>query len=344
MIAQSLRFARSAGVALLLAAVPLPSVAWGGTGHTIINRLAAESLPSSVPSFLRDANGVAEIAYLGPEEDRIKGAGTSWDSDNDEGHFLDVNDDLTVAGVVKLAALPPSMNAYAQALAAAKTDPYKEGFLPYAIMDGFERVRKDLAYWRVANYMATHATTDAAKAQFASERALREQLTLRDIGDWGHFVADGCQPLHLTIHFNGWGDYPNPNGYSTSRHLHSMFESEFVDAHVTIDDVRKHVAPYAQVAQRKELSQSDIASIVGGYLSASALAVPKLYDIEKAGGFAQASPGAIDFTATQLGRGATMLRDLIGLAWEDSLNVSVGYPPIPVRDVLSGKVVPTRGD
>ena len=326
---------------LALAALPLNALAWGQDGHAMINRVAAERLPQSVPAFLRSPQAIDEIATLGPEEDRIKGAGESWDGDNDQGHFLDLNDDGTIAGVVKMTALPKDMAAYAEVLAKAGTTPYKQGYVPYTIMDGFERARKDLAYWRVDDYLATHATTDDARAHFAAERALRETLTLRDIGIWGHYVADGSQPLHVTVHFNGWGDYPNPKNYSTSHHIHSMFESEFVHDHVTIDDVRKRVSDYAS-ANPHNLSQSDIASIVGGYLVGSSTAVGPLYDLEAAHAFQQATPAAVTFTATQLGRGATMLRDLIGLAWEDSLNQSVGYPPIAVRDILSGKVVPTE--
>jgi hypothetical protein len=92
------------------------------------------------------------------------------------------------------------------------------GYMPYSIIDGFERVRKDLAIWRVDDYMATHATTQSRACQFARDKSLREALTLRDIGDWGHFVGDGSQPLHITIHFNGWGNYPNPKDYTSEPH------------------------------------------------------------------------------------------------------------------------------
>lgn len=326
--------------ALLLALLPIGALAWGPDGHLLINRVAAEKLPEAVPAFVRSPQAVDEIASLGPEEDRIKGAGESWDEDNDAGHFLDLNDDGTIAGVVKITALPGDLADFAQALEKAGTTPYKQGFLPYTIMDGFERVRKDFAYWRVLNYLATHAQSEDMRAKFAADRELRETLTLRDVGVWGHYVADGSQPLHVTVHFNGWGAYPNPKGYSTSPHTHAMFESDFVRDHVKADDVRARIASYAS-ANPQSLSQSDIASIVGGYLMGSANAVPPLYDIEAAHGFEQATPGAVAFTVTQLARGATMLRDLVGLAWEDSANQSVGYPPVNVRDVLSGKVVPT---
>ena len=36
----------------------------------------------------------------------------------------------------------------------------------------------------------------------------------------GHYVADGWQPLHTTIRYNGC-DGPNPNGYTTEHHIHS---------------------------------------------------------------------------------------------------------------------------
>ncbi len=322
--------------------MPAQALAWGFTGHTYINRVAAEHFPAELPAFVRTKPAVDEITMLGPEEDRLKGAGGSWDDDSDPGHFVDIDDSLTIFGIVRLDALPNDMNAYAHALAKAHTDPYTAGYLPYTIIDGWEQMRKDFAIWRVDDYMALHATTADARARFSADRSLRETLTLRDIGVWGHFIGDGAQPLHVTVHFNGWGNHPNPKGYPTSPQTHAMFESDFVDAHVTIDDVRTYVGGYTPVDPHAFVSQPAIASVVGHYLIASAQAVPTLYEIDKAGGFAHATPRAIGFTAAQLGRGASMMRDLVALAWEDSLNASVGYPELPVRDILSGKVVPSN--
>jgi hypothetical protein len=44
------------------------------------------------------------------------------------------------------------------------------------------------------------------RAWFEADRRLREKLTLRDIGICSHYVGDATQPLHATVHFNGWGD------------------------------------------------------------------------------------------------------------------------------------------
>jgi hypothetical protein len=330
-------------LALGVAFIPNAVFAWGFVGHTMINRLAAQNLPDSLPAFVRSPDAIAEIATLGPEEDRIKDAGQSWDDDNDPGHYLDIGDDGTVAGVVRLDALPKDMAAYARALAGANTDLYRMGYIPYSIIDGFERVRKDFAIWRLDDYMATHATTQAARDQFARDKALRETLTLRDIGDWGHFVGDGSQPLHITIHFNGWGNYPNPKGYTTN-HIHSFFETQFVNQYAKEAAVAAKIPVYSPASPAQLLTQTQIASLVGAYLGETAKTVDPLYALYAAGDFANGTPKAIDFADAQLARGATELRNLTALAWEDSLNAGVGYPQIPVRDVLSGKVVPTAAN
>lgn len=325
--------------ALVLAFSPLRALAWGSTGHTMINHLAAASLPSTLPAFVRSPHAVDEITELGPEEDRIKGAGQSWDDDNDPGHYLDIDDDGTIAGVVRLDALPKDMRTYGDDLEKASTDPYRMGYVPYSIMDGFERVRKDFAIWRVDDYETAHAPTPELRAAFASDRALREDLTLRDIGDWGHFVGDGCQPLHITIHFNGWGNYPDPHGY-TKEHIHSFFESTFVNEYAKIGDVRAKMAPYVPLDPATLLSQEQIAAMVGSYLIGTSKAVDPLYALYAADDFQTGNQRAIDFTDAQLARGAVELRNLIAIAWEDSINADFGYPEVPVRDILSGKAAP----
>jgi hypothetical protein len=48
------------------------------------------------------------------------------------------------------------------------------------------------------------------------------------MGWLGHYTADGAQPLHDTIHHDGWLG-PNPKGYTTDPSIHGRFESQFVD-------------------------------------------------------------------------------------------------------------------
>ena len=317
-----------------------PALAWGSKGHKIIGQLAGSSLPAALPAFMRTMPAQYEIMYLGPELDRLKGSGTAWDDENDPGHYIDLDDNAMVGGI-PLQNLPASREDYDTALRKAGTDQYRQGYLPYAILEGWEQLRYDFAYWRVDNYRSTHGTS-AARATAATNRAIDQSLILRDAGVWGHFVEDASQPLHVTVHFNGWGDYPNPNGYTNARNTHSFFESTVVDRYITPGLVKQQMVPSMMMAPDKLLTQEQVQTLIAGYLQGTLQAVGPLYDIEKAGGFANGSPAAVKFTATQLARGADELRDLIILAWHDSLNAKVGYPYQSVRDILKG-LPPPKG-
>lgn len=313
-----------------------PALAWGGKGHLIINHVAAKALPAALPSFLHTQNAIGEIGFLGPELDNLKGSGEAWDAEYDPGHYVDLRDDGRIAGVVRLAALPATREAYDTALRAAKTDQYKQGYLPYAILEGWQQLREDFAYWRVDDYNARHGANIEQRAFAGLRRATDEAITLRDIGVWGHYVADASQPLHTTVHFNGWGDGPNPANYSQSRHLHAMFESDFVDKHVDEAAVSGELPAPAVPTESTLASQPQVLSAIATYLADSNATVPQLYQIEKRNGFANGSREAVAFTDARLAAGAAELRDLVTWAWENSLYENVGYPSQPVRDLLNG--------
>lgn len=318
------------------------ALAWGDKGHEIIGQLASSAFSKDLPAFLQTMNAQYEVMYLGPELDRLKGSGTAWDAENDPAHYIDLDDNAMVAGVVALQNLPATREAYDTALRKANTDQYRQGYSPYAIVEGWQELRDEFAYWRVDDYHAAHGANDTARAEGAADRAIDEALIARDIGVWGHFVEDACQPLHVTVHFNGWGKYPNPNGYTQSRETHSYFESDFVDKYITPAGVLPLMHSSTITAPATLLSQAQVMTNIANYINGSLQAVEPLYKIEKAGGFANGTPEAITFTATQLARGADELRDLVTLAWYDSLNERVGYPYQSVRDILNG-VPPPKG-
>jgi len=322
-------------ISAAMCAATTAASAWGGTGHTMISRAAAESLPASLPAFLRSPAATAEIAALGPEPDRSKDAGKTHDLDRDTGHYADIGDDGKIGGVVALDALPISREAYDTALRAAGTDQYKMGYLPYSIIDGWQQVAKDFAIWRVDRVGEDKAADDADRAWFASDRTLRETLTLRDIGVWSHFVGDASQPLHISVHYNGWGNYPNPAGYTEAKTTHAHFEGAFVRAHATLDAVKGLMRPLA-------ISSDPIATQVGAYLKASASEVVPFYELEKTGAFENATPSAVEFTDRRLADGAAELRDLIVDAWNASATIVVGYPNGLTPESAESGTIPLR--
>jgi hypothetical protein len=288
-----------------------PARAWGLKGHTIIGSAAVAHMPSDLPAFMQTKDAKDEIVYLQTEEDRLKigsGSERAWAREWATDHYLDIGDDGMVAGVVSLSALPPTRDDFVKALweAPKSVDAYDVGFAPYAILEGYEQVRADFALWRLAP---------------ATEKAERARLAVHDIGIFAHFVGDGSQPLHITVHFNGWGDYPNPAGYTTSRTFHADYEEKFVDAHIAAGDVIPLVGPAVT------LSDVPLAEI-GRYLASTNAQVIPLYDLAKRGAMssdppADAQAALIKLTDTRLAAAATMLDSLVETAWHASASLAL---------------------
>lgn len=325
-----MRLAGAIMAALLLA--PAPAFAWGATGHRIVGVLGVEALPDEVPAFLRTPEVAAEIGELAREPDRSKSAGRIHDTDRDAAHFIDVDDAGLVMGGPALAALPPTRAEYETALRAVGSHSWEAGYLYYSLVDGWQQLVKDFAYWRALEAAERLASDPAKRDWYAADRKRREALLIRDLGAWVHYVGDASQPLHVTVHFNGWGPYPNPQGYSTAK-IHAPVEGAFVHDNVTLDAVRKRMPATYDCA-------CPIEARTAAYLAESHSMVGQLYQLEKAGGFANGDPRGVEFHEVNLAAAAGEARDLVVEAWRASADVTVGWPETPVADIVSGKVDP----
>ncbi len=272
--------------------------AWGSDGHRMVNRIAAETLPEDVPLFLRDARAQETMAYLGPEPDRWRNhAEPELSVAQAPEHFLD----LEYADV--LPELPRRRYDYIRALAFAQTkhpdlplSVEKVGLQPYVTLEVWERLKAAMREYR---------TIVAAKGDTQPV----EQAIVFYAGWLGHYVADGSQPLHTTIQYNGWTG-PNPNGYTTEHTIHAQFETVYVSANVKSADVESLV----RLAKPRVLG--DIWTEYMAYLRHSNSLVDRTYAIDKAGGFTGGgTPEAKQFTDERLAAGAVELRDLIYTAW-----------------------------
>ncbi len=230
--------------------------------------------------------------------------------------------------------LPPTRADYETALRAVGQDSWKAGYLPYSIIDGYQQLVKDFTYWRILVAAEKSATDPMKKAYYAADLKRREDLLLRDLGVWAHYVGDASQPLHLSVHYNGWGDYPNPNGYTNARSTHSSFEGPLAKALGDEAQVKALIPAYTDCA-------CSIETRVVGYLTTTWKETEPLYALEKAGGMVDTDPRAKAFVQARLAAGAGALRDLVTDAWRESANGKIGYrPEISVADVESGKADP----
>lgn len=316
----------------LVAAVcaPAPALAWGGSGHRMIGQAAMEGLPGDLPAFLRTPKAARLMGELAREPDRWKGVAKLHDHDREPAHFVDLSDDGTILGGPRLTTLPPNREEYETAMRAVGSNSWKAGILPYSIADAAQQVSKDFAMWRGEGLALAREKDKARRAWLVEDRAERENLILQNIGLLAHYVGDGSQPLHVSVHYNGWGDYPNPKGYTTGR-VHAMFEGDFVMANIREPMVRAAMAP-----PRPQVGPLD--ARIAAYLTATGAQADPFYALEKSGAFSNPNKAGVDFATARLAAGASELRDLIIEAWKVSPNVTVGWPAVSLADIEAGKV------
>ena len=289
---------------LCFAAFPQAAHAWGNEGHRLINRLAAETLPASVPAFLRSDAAVREIEYLGPEPDRWRSRGEpELSAAQAPEHFIDLEP------ADALGPLPRNRLDFEAKVFAAGQRPEKIGLQPWETTEVWERLKAAMREYR-------------ALAAAGQDTHPVEQVVIFYAGWLGHYVGDGSQPLHTTEKYNGWVG-PNPNGYTIEHQIHWQFEGPFVAANEHESEVR------AKMTEAKAIDGEIFDSYVA-YLRHTNGYVEKVYQLDKAGGFTGAgSPESREFTAERLAAGASMLRDMIYTAWLESAK--------PVPDPYAGK-------
>ena len=189
---------------------------------------------------------------------------------------------------------------------------------------------RQLRRQRLDRRLADHPVSAGAPGE---RRARRQAQILVDIGLLSHFVGDGSMPLHVSIHYNGWGAFPNPAGYTQDR-VHVPWEGPYA---------RQVVTPAALAAAMQPFQdcKCPIEQRVGAYLMSDSRAVIPFYELEKAGAFKPGVARGAEFTTGRVAAGAAELRDEIVLAWRASAAGKIGYQPeLSVPDVEAGKVDP----
>jgi hypothetical protein len=298
------------GRLIAVIALGLSIARWGEAGHRLIGTAAASALPPDMPAFFRSATD--QLAYLNPEPDRWrdrveKTLDPAADGAFTPDHYIDL--ERVPPGALRA----PNRFAYLDSLRAAGVDAAGAGLLPFRILELTQRVREEFRLWR--------STSDART------RGWIESRIVNDAGILGHYVADGSNPHHTTVNFDGWvGD--NPKGYVTAHGFHARFESIYVQTHFVPGD------PAMRVTDPPRVFDSLRPAILA-YLRETNALVPRLYDLEKAAPFDSATTDAEHkrFTAERLVAGARMLRDLWWTAWVTS--GAQGVDSIVARDIAA---------
>lgn len=294
-----------------------PAHAWGERAHAVVDLAALATLPADGPLFLRKyADYIAASSSLPDTWRATSEPFSKIAEDPNHGWF---REQFTF-----LKPIPRSRHEFILALyreylrikdsdpeAAQRTNVRWTGTLPYAAMESYGRL--------VAGMRRLRAAQAAGE-----DTRVHEQNCAYQVAVLGHYIGDGSQPLHDSVHSDGWRG-PNPHGYTRDRNIHGRFEGKFVDA---IGLEPKHVVD--RVAPPSQL-KGDLFVAVLKFLDTTGDRLETVYQLEKRGALENpADKEARAFVYQQVASGVGMLRDMIYTAWLESAQPPAKVAPDPL--------------
>ena len=262
------------------------STAWGwwSGGHGILTRSAVQALPDDVPAFFRAGERMIAHCAYDPDISKNRGAPHVSGAEHPE-HYLDLE-------LLKDKPLPKSRYEFIQLCTELGIQPKKVGFVPYALAEWTERL----------------AVAFAEHRKWPNNPFIQSKCLVY-AGFVAHYAQDMCQPLHLTIDFDG---RKQPDGSVLHKGIH-----EKVDA--LIENIG--LDPSA-LAKNQEIQPLDdlMAGIVEEFHAGYSL-LDRVYELGKTPPSFQdrdwkSVPEVVDF-ATERAREATRFTAALYLtAWE----------------------------
>lgn len=271
---------------VLFAAILAP--AWTDKGHRMLPELALKLLPPDVPVLRAYA---AQVADAGPEPDRWRAGFPPIKDAQEPDHYINLE------RAAFLTEFPAVRHKFIEAIYAeavrsgnAALRPETVGYQPYIVAEIFERLRLGFG--------------EHARLRFLGQPTATVEQRIAFYAGWlSHYITDGAQPLHATIHYDGWTG-ENPDGFTTERGIHYKFEGLFVEENISADDVSSVAA--------KTLSLRELLPDYMAYLRHSSSLARSLYVLDKAGAFNGA--GTKEGRAFVLERLAAG-RDMLAAVW-----------------------------
>jgi len=300
---------------ILVAALGIPESAfsWGTRAHAVIDHTAVDTLPDDGPVFLKKyADYIAGSASI---PDTWRGASEPFSKIEEDPNHGWFREQFSFMKEVPRSRYEFVLELYREYLRIEKSDPENAkrmnvrwtGTLPFAASEVYGHLVADMRYLRKARAEGKDTT-------------FLEQTCAFYVAWMGHYIGDGSQPLHDTIHHDGWQG-PDPNGYTRDPKIHGRFESQYVDAiALTEEDI------VARIGKPGHL-QGDVFDLILAHLDEAGSNVEAVYKLDKRNAFSDVhDQEAREMVYSRTAAGARMLRDLVYRAWLES-----ALPPSPVN-------------
>jgi hypothetical protein len=270
---------------LIVIAVGTPGWGWWGNGHAILTRAAVEALPAEMPAFFR-ADGVMP-AHCVYDPDLFKNRALP-ELDNAEfpEHFYDQE-------LMEGRALPATRYGFLDLCAREGLKPRKVGLLPYAVAEWTQRLAVGLAEHR----------------KWPEDKAIQSKCLVY-AGFIAHYAEDLCQPLHVTIHYDG---RPKADGSLEGKGIH-----EKVDALVE----RLEFEPQELAKGQKIVALGELMPAIVRQIEESRALVDRVYELEE--GLGDKDSQEVRAFALERARAASGFTAALFLtAWEISAGVKL---------------------
>jgi len=282
------RLAGLAAAGALACAAPAP--AWHGPGHVRATALALAATGEQLPRFFHDFADTVTSGSVVPDVFRHGDLPQLRDAEGPDHYF----DRELVAGWK----LPATRGEFLAACAERKVKPSTIGTGPYAVVEWAQRLT-------VA--MAEHRAWPKDEAA--------ESRCLVFAGLLAHYAQDLCQPLHVTIHYDG---RVGPDGVSPRTGIHQRLDGLLGRLRIERAAALKDLRP----APLGELLPAVLAEI-----ERSGALVDRVYELEKALAAAEES-GELSaeleaFGVERLRAAARFTASLYLTVWENSAKLKL---------------------
>jgi hypothetical protein len=247
--------------------------AWWVKGHGTITEAAAIALPDDVPAFFRSAG--KSLHHLAGEADRWKDRATPiLGATIYPDHFIDWED---LEGNE-----PPRKRYDALALMEKlKKDPAKVGTLPWAIMEGYEKLMLAFRDYR-----------------FDKDNPVMPMKCIVYAGNLAHFTTDCAMPLHTTRDYDGRA--------GKQRGIHSKLDGFPETQGFTAEEIARGI---------KAQEIDDVWVYTMKFIQESRAQIDKAYELDAAGGFGTPTDASREFVMARCRAGAQFTADVWYTAW-----------------------------
>jgi hypothetical protein len=296
---------------------------WHGKGHYDATMLALRAIKAdaNLPAFFAAGAGTVAHASLDPDNFTRPIAPDALHKAESPEHFFDIDVEPLAGAPPADANFPPDRYAFIDLCYARGVKPNRVGMLPYAVTEWTQRL----------------TVTFAEHRKYPDDPAIRAKCLL-SAGMLSHYAADLCQPLHVTIHYDG---RCGPDGKIPRSGIHAKVDALLGKLMLDPTSRPGRPAPAANAPPRPALDANSPLSGVrpapfGAVLPAvmaeirrSHALVDRVYELDKQlpAETDPIAPGSAveKFTVDRMRAAAGLIASLYMTAWQDSAAIKLPW-------------------